>query len=98
MTDKYILVDGNPVAEPDLITWGKWMQTGDRIVKKDKVGEARVSTVFLGLDHRFGKGPPLLYETMIFGGPMDGYQEQYATVEEAREGHDEALRKARSHD
>src|SRR6187401_652293 len=25
-----------------------------------------VSTVFLGLDHSWGHGPPLLYETMVF--------------------------------
>lgn len=27
-----------------------------------------VSTVFLAIDHAFGDGPPVLYETMIFGG------------------------------
>lgn len=26
----------------------------------------RISTVFLGLDHGFGSGPPVLFETMVF--------------------------------
>ena len=30
-------------------------------------GNIRVSTVFLGLNHQYGGGPPLIFETMIFG-------------------------------
>lgn len=47
----------------------------------------RVSTVFLGLDHSFGAGPPVLWETMIFGGDHDEYQERYTSYEDAVEGH-----------
>jgi len=49
-----------------------------------------VSTVWLGLDHSFGYGPPLIFETMIFGpkGTSDDlYQYRYSTLEQAREGH-----------
>jgi hypothetical protein len=58
----------------------------------------RVSTVFLSLDHAFHvgteKGPPLLFETMVFGLP-DGaeYQDRYSTWEEAEAGHREVVRK-----
>jgi hypothetical protein len=31
-----------------------------------KVGQYNISTVWLGLDHSFGHGPPLIFETMIF--------------------------------
>jgi hypothetical protein len=51
-----------------------------------------VSTVFLGLDHSFGGGPPLLWETMIFGGKHNDYQTRYTTYDEARLGHDLAVR------
>jgi hypothetical protein len=47
----------------------------------------RVSTVFLALNHAFRPGPPILFETMIFGGPMDQYMDRYYTEEEARKGH-----------
>ena len=73
--DKYILNDkGEPVVENDLIKWGQWLQSNfnKRIVKKDYFGTGKkkieVSTVFLGLDHGWCKGPPVLWETMVFGG------------------------------
>jgi hypothetical protein len=50
-----------------------------------------VSTVFLGLDHAWGDGPPLLFETMIFGGTEDEYCERYSTWEEAEAGHKKAV-------
>lgn len=42
------------------------------------IGDIYVSTVFLGLDHSFGsfgECKPVLFETMIFGGEHDQYQE-----------------------
>src|SRR5439155_18615507 len=70
--EKYILNEaGNPVAEPDLQKWGEWLQTSPaRHVGDDTIGPSRVSTVFLGLDHQFGEGQPILWETMVFGGPL----------------------------
>lgn len=59
--------------------------------------ETWVSTVWLGLDHSWSGGPPLIFETMIFGGPLDqDYQQRYSTVEEARAGHERAVEVARS--
>lgn len=47
-----------------------------------------VSTVWLGLDHAFGMGPPLIFETMVFGeGSSDLECERYSTEKQAREGH-----------
>lgn len=48
--------------------------------------EVRVSTIWLGLDHALGD-PPMIFETMVFGGPTDMEQHRYATLEEARVGH-----------
>lgn len=63
---------------------------------------ALVSTVFLGLDHDYtGKGPPVLWETMIFGidipGDEDGYdyQTRYSSREDALSGHKRAVNVAR---
>ncbi len=68
VTGKYILVDRMPVPEPDLLKWGRWLESADRRVGETIVEGVRVSTVFLGLDHGWGEGPPILFETMIFGG------------------------------
>lgn len=50
--------------------------------------DARVSTVFLGMNHRFAPGPPILFETLVFGGPSDNLVERYCTLDEAEAGHE----------
>lgn len=93
MTDKYILDENNqPLMVNDLMTWAEWMETGDRRVAFTDIDEVEVSTVFLGLDHSFlSEGPPVLFETMIFGGEHDGWMERYSTWEEAEIGHNIAV-------
>jgi hypothetical protein len=82
---------GNAVECEDLYTWAVWLETaGNRIVAKDEFPDCRVSTVFLGLDHNFNDGPPLLWETMIFGGEHDQHQERYTSRAGALEGHEKA--------
>ena len=52
----------------------------ERKVANDEVGNYRVSTVCLVIDHNWGGGPPLIFETMIFGdGPLDKWQRRYST-------------------
>ncbi len=62
---------GTPVLEPDITKWAQWFEKAERHVADEKIGESRISTVFLGLDHSFGSGPPVLWETMVFGGKLD---------------------------
>ena len=92
----YILVDGEP-QEVDTMTWARWFEKGDRGTAKTTVREGvYVSTVFLGLDHRFfADGPPILWETMIFGGPHDQCQYRYSSLEEAKAGHEKAVQLAK---
>lgn len=56
-----------------------------------EIGQSRISTVFLSMDHGLGgligDGTPVLFETMVFGGEHDDYQERYHTYDEAEEGH-----------
>lgn len=97
MKMKWILDDaGNPIEEPDVLKWAVWFETHgkEKIVQHDNLpGGILVSTVFLGINHNWGSGPPILWETMIFGGKWDKeeYQERYHTKEEALEGHTMAL-------
>ena len=95
MNGKYILNDkGEPELCTDLNVWAAWHEdSGDkRRVDKTEVGPYSVSTVFLALDHSFGEGPPLLYETMVFGkGPCDRETgrmvDRYTTRPGAKIGH-----------
>jgi hypothetical protein len=95
MSGRYVLnAVGEPVVEPDLFAWARWFERGDEVrrVAETVVGNARVSTVFLGLDHNFSRsGPPLLFETMVFGGDHDEYCDRYATRAEAEAGHAAAV-------
>ena len=95
MADRYILVNGEPVEADDLHGWARWYEahSDERVVQQDIVGDGvKVSTVFLGLNHNFGKdGPPVLWETMIFGGPHDEYQQRYTSKADALAGHATAL-------
>ena len=61
----------------------------ERRVGDDTIDGQRVSTVFLQLDHNWEPaGIPVLFETMIFGGPHDQEMWRYHTWNEAKEGHD----------
>lgn len=51
-----------------------------------------VSTVWVGIDMRYDDGPPLIFETMVFGGKHDDYIERYSTESEAKEGHERIVR------
>lgn len=87
MADNYILKGKIPIRMRNVIEWAEWFETADRIVKKTKVGNVEVSTAFLSFDHQYGDGPPLLFETMIFGGERDEDMWRYTTWEEAEAGH-----------
>ena len=98
MNPHYILDEnGNPVPEPDLLTWAKWFGDLEKTrVASDMIGQTggeqiHVSTIFLGIDHGFGTSDPVLWETMIFGGYHDQYQERYTSREDAVVGHAAAV-------
>lgn len=71
---RYILdATGNPVAELDLMAWAAWFEESckdfdksKRRVGDERIGRCRISTVFLGLDHNYGEGAPILWETAVF--------------------------------
>ncbi len=103
MKDKYVLEDGQLRPEPDLMAWAKWYETADRHVAKTEAEKYVVSTVFLGMDHSFGEGPPVLFETMVFkrgdwdnikeNGLADQDCERYCTMDEAKAGHETMVAK-----
>ena len=96
MNKYWILDDNRQPVEADLMTWARSFENGRRHIGKDEIGDVLVSTVFLGIDHSFGGGPPILFETMVFGGPLDQEQVRYATLDEAEVGHAAMLERVRA--
>lgn len=84
--------DGRPL---ELLDWAR--KSEDKAYKQvayDEFPGGRVSTVWLGLDHGWG-GELEIFETMVFGGPLNEEQVRYATLEEAEKGHVDMLQRAR---
>lgn len=92
VSDKYILVDKKAVPCNDVMKWATWYEASRNVrrVASTEAHGVRVSTIFLGLDRSFGEGKPLLFETMIFGGPHGEYQDRCTTWEEAEAMHAKA--------
>jgi hypothetical protein len=65
-----------------------------RRVAVEEVNGLLVSTVFLAMDHSFGHGSQLWFETMVFGGD-DEHQRRYETWDDAVKGHAEVVAELR---
>ena len=94
----YYILEGHEAVKTDLMTWARMFEKADRVVRKTTIGDAEIITVFLGLDHQFGDGPPLLFETMVFGGKLDQKQDRCTTWEEAEAMHEAMSGRVRSND
>lgn len=98
----YFSRDGEP------LTFSEWANLFEsihdpvayRMVGQDTVFDKNgrehfVSTVWLGLDHGFGKGPPVIFETMIFCHGhecrINDEQWRYCTEAQAEAGHAAAV-------
>lgn len=93
---KWILQDRVPVPCDDLLEFARWFEQADRHIALTYLGDGvTVSTVFLGMDHNFGDGPPLLFETMCFGSSLNEEQRRYSTYDEAEIGHAVMVRRVR---
>ena len=92
----YYVLEGHETKKVDHMTWAKMFEEKDRHVAEEMIGDVRISTVFLGLDHAFGSGPPLLFETMVFGGSLDQEQDRYSTWAEAEVGHKDMVNRVLS--
>ena len=85
----YYDVHGDPISLDD---WGRLFEDmAYRRIEETELafsnGHVWISTVWMGLDHSFGNGPPLIFETMPFGGRLDQMAFRWTTLGEARVGH-----------
>lgn len=86
--------DNNVIEMTDKEAWYELLANYEkRTIGKTMVGHVEVSTMFLGRDYGYKSflsddGPPLCFETHVFGGKNDGYETRYSTWAEAKENHD----------
>ena len=98
MRGNYILDKwGRPKRCNDILQFAAWFETADRSVEYTEITrKVHVATSFLGIDHNFmNEGKPVLWETMIFGGPYNDWTKRYTSEADARKGHKEAVKLAR---
>ena len=68
-----------------------------KAVAQTTVGHYWISTVWLGLDHSFGEGPPVIFETMVFRSEESDLEcQRYATEAEAIAGHLRMVRQVKA--
>ena len=94
--NKYYKRDGT--LYKDIMEWSKDLEKKEyKIVKQEILPNGKwVSTVWLGLDHSYRNGPPLIFETMVFpkeGDYGDLDMDRYSTEEEAIKGHKKMVKK-----
>lgn len=79
---------GEPLT--GVLAWAEWMEDEEnKRVALDSFYGTDISTVCLGLDHNWGEGPPIIFETMVFSHDSfyDGLTRRYSTEAQARKGH-----------
>lgn len=69
MSDRhgYYVLDenGEPVLEPDHMTWALWFGKTDRQIARDVIDDVVVSTIYWGTDIGTRDDPPLLWESKV---------------------------------
>lgn len=78
---------GHPISHEQMgmLKWGTKPRVD--LVGRTFHGPLEISTVWLGIDHGHGHGPPLIFETMIFGPDVCELAARYSTWEDAAAGH-----------
>jgi hypothetical protein len=92
----YVLDGKTPTPCNDALEWFRWLDEAKGQIAKTQIGEALVSTRFLGFDRNGGSGPLLLFEMRIVGGVYDNERAQCATWEEAETLHANAVAMVRA--
>ena len=87
MSDYYD-INGKPITAQE---WSKMYTRENQRVDATTLPDGKwVSTVWLGLNHQYGDGPPLIFKTMVFPSEENLSEldmERHSTLEEAKAGH-----------
>jgi hypothetical protein len=94
----YRLDEENNVVPSTMEEWVmklNWKRVDSTILFSIFHGSIHISTIFMGLDHGWFEGPPIVFYTMVFGGTTNGEQWRCSTWKQAERMHKEAVKEAR---
>lgn len=94
MNDRYFTREGKPLTFDEFLAYSGQFKDEDKHVAIYETPFMLISTVYLGINHAYSKdSPPLIFETMVFCGDMDGQDQwRYSTIAEAKAGHEKAVK------
>ena len=99
MSRYFILRNGDVIEEPDHPSWAEWYESSFKEVEcidRTELTHGSVSTHFLAVDMTLARdASPLLFETRVTGGWLADQRQRYATIEEARAGHESWVARVR---
>ncbi|MEH2461325.1 hypothetical protein [Nostoc sp.] len=94
LVNYYKLEGQTPVAVESFIEWNLWMARAtfaDTTVMYNELDDCLISTKFVGIDLNSGssdsKSKPMVFETLVMGGSIDGKRNFYTTWDDAIQGH-----------
>lgn len=93
---EYYNRDGSEMTREEWLTSYESNRGKKRVAETTLPDGKWVSTVWLGLNHSYGDGPPMIFETMVFENKQNLSEEdceQYSTEAEALEGHQRMVEK-----
>ena len=64
-----LMEDHTTRVTTNVVEWAQWFEKADRVVAQVEQDGFFISTVFIGINHNWGEGPPHIFETMVFYGP-----------------------------
>ena len=96
----YVLREGKAVEEPDYPTWAKWYEehfSDVELIIRTELVHGVVATRFLSMNMTLADQTPepLVFETRVKGGWLDDKWERFATIDDAREGHERWVTRVR---
>ncbi|MEH1796438.1 hypothetical protein [Nostoc sp.] len=91
MLNYYKLEGQTPVAVESFMEWSLWIISAQTTVMINELRQSIISTRFVGIDLNPGSSnsnsQPMVFETLVMGGELDGKRNFYPTWDEVIEGH-----------
>ena len=92
MPNCYYRLEGQtPVAVESFMEWSLWLMSAQTTVMINELKNSIILTKFVGIDLNPGScnsgSKPMVFETLVIGGALDGKKNFYPTWDEAIQGH-----------